>query len=191
MALILTSGPAAEPVSVDEAKAHMRVDGAGEDALISSLILTSRLHIEAALGLALIDQSWKLVLDRWPKDGRITIPIAPVREVTAIHVRNAQGDAELIDAGSYEVALAGRHPAIVTNGAEGSRPGVRVGGIEISLNAGYGASANDVPAPIRQALLMLVAHWYEHRDPIEIGAPQTSVPHSISRLLNPYRAVRI
>lgn len=57
MALVLTNGPSVEPVSVSEAKAHLRIDGAEEDVLLASLILTSRLHVEAALGLALIDQT--------------------------------------------------------------------------------------------------------------------------------------
>ena len=51
MSLVMTSGPALEPVSLAEAKAHLRLDDVAEDALLQSLIVTSRLHIEAALGL--------------------------------------------------------------------------------------------------------------------------------------------
>jgi len=57
MALVLTSGPASEPVTLAEAKTHLRVDGSAEDTLIASLIITSRLHVEAGLGLALVTQS--------------------------------------------------------------------------------------------------------------------------------------
>ncbi len=53
------------------------------------------------------------------------------------------------------------------------------------------SSRNDVPAPIRQALLMLVAHWYEHRDPLEIGSAAAQIPGGISELLMPYRGVRL
>jgi uncharacterized phiE125 gp8 family phage protein len=48
-----------------------------------------------------------------------------------------------------------------------------------------------VPAPIRQALLLLVAHWYEHRDPIEIGTDSTIIPAAVSELLKPYRMRRL
>ncbi len=63
MGLMQLSGPGAEPLTLDEIKAHARIDGGLEDALLQSLLLTSRLHIEAALGLALISQRWRLVLD--------------------------------------------------------------------------------------------------------------------------------
>lgn len=66
MPLILTDGPAVEPVTLAEAKAHLRVDGTAEDTLIGSLIVTSRLHVEAAMGLALVTQSWSVFLDAWP-----------------------------------------------------------------------------------------------------------------------------
>lgn len=78
MSLVLTSGPALEPVTLAEAKAHLRVDHNHEDSLIQSLIITSRLHIEAALGLALITQSWAYFLDRWPKAPRITDHDSPL-----------------------------------------------------------------------------------------------------------------
>lgn len=191
MALTMTSGPAVEPVGVDEAKAHLRIDGASEDALIASLVLTSRLHIEAALGLALVDQSWRLILDAWPKDGIVKLPLSPVTAVSEIRVRDSAGVGTIVDAGSYDVALVGRPQRIVGKSAGWPKPGLRAAGIEIDLAAGYGASADDVPAPIRHALLLLVAHWYEHRDPFEIGAPQTAIPNAVSRLLSPYRAVRV
>jgi uncharacterized phiE125 gp8 family phage protein len=64
-------------------------------------------------------------------------------------------------------------------------------GIEINLIAGFADAASDVPEPIRHAVLLLVAHWYEHRDPIEIGAAGTAIPCPVSELLAPYRAVRL
>ena len=191
MALMMTSGPAVEPVGVDEAKAHLRIDGVSEDALIASLVLTSRLHIEAALGLALIDQSWRLVLDAWPKDGIVKLPMSPVTAVSAIRVRDGEGPSTLVNADNYDVALVGRPQRIIPKSASWLQPATRAAGIEIDFIAGYGAAAVDVPAPIRQALLLLVAHWYEHRDPFEIGTPQTGIPQAVSRLLGPYRAVRV
>lgn len=191
MALVLRSGPLAEPVSVEEVKAHLRIDGGAEDALIASLILTSRLHIEAALGLALITQGWRLVLDAWPQNGIVAVPLSPVQSVSEIRVRDGAGAPVIADPEAYSLETTGRPQRIVEMGAGLPRPGRRVAGIEIDLVAGYGAAAADVPAPIRQALMLLIAHWYEHRDPFEIGATQTTVPGAVSRLLQPYRPVRL
>lgn len=191
MALIMRSGPLSEAVSLDEVKSHLRIDGASEDALLASLVLTSRLHIETALGLALMTQGWSFVLDAWPAGGVVSFPIAPVLAIDEIRVRDGNGGADTIAADRYEFAGAGRPQRVVCRDGRWPSPGTRVAGIEIDFTAGYGANPDDVPAPVRQALLLLVAHWYEHRDPFEIGAPQTHVPSAVSRLLAPYRAVRL
>lgn len=191
MGLVLVTGPGAEPLSLDEVKMHLRVDGTTEDALITSLLITSRLHIEAALGIALITQSWKLILDAWPANGEVALPIAPVAEVTQVRILAADGTPETLSSGAFLVDASRRPARLVPSAGAWPKPRRKVAGIEIDISAGFGAAPDDVPEPIRQALLLLVAHWYEHRDPVEIGAPATAVPHAVSRLLNPYRPVRL
>lgn len=191
MALVLTSGPAIEPVTVTEAKAHLRVDGSAEDVLISSLILTSRLHLEASLDLALITQSWTLVLDRWARGSDIEIPMSPLLSVNAVRVKKADGSFTVVPATSYVVDIASRPARIVWNATVKPDPGVPANGIEIDFTAGFGATANLVPAPLRHALLLLTAHWYEHRDPTEIGSQSARVPAAISDLIQPFRKIRL
>lgn len=191
MTLILRAGAAVEPVSLDEAKAHLRVDGNEEDLLISSLIMTSRLHIEAALGVALVTQRFRLLLDQWPRSGAIRIPVRPVQEIEEIRLRDGQGGLEVVDADTYDVDVTSSPARIVTLLGSPPRSPKRVNGLEVDLVAGYGDLATDVPAPIRQGLLMLVAHWYEHRDPVEIGSPRTAIPPAVSNLIKPYRLVRL
>jgi uncharacterized phiE125 gp8 family phage protein len=191
MALVLTSGPAVEPVTVAEAKAHLRVDGTAEDVLISSLILTSRLHIEAALGLALITQSWRLLLDQWPKGMSVELPMRPVQSIGSVTVYGADLTPVVLAATDYILEGQGVPPRLTRTGPFWP-PALRAAsGIEIVFTAGFGAAATDVPAPIRHALMMLIAHWYEHRDPIEIGTAEANIPASISELLMPYRVTRI
>jgi uncharacterized phiE125 gp8 family phage protein len=191
MALVLTSGPALEPVSVADTKAHLRLDGSAEDALIASLILTSRLHVEAALGFALISQSWTLLLDAWPAEGPVVFPIRPVLSITSARVLSATGVPTVIAASDYLLDGSGLVPRLVSTGAIWPRPGKAANGIEIAFTAGFGPAATDVPAPIRHALLLLAAHWYEHRDPFEIGFSGSNIPKAVSDLLMPYRAVRL
>lgn len=191
MALVMRTAPGCEPISVAEAKAYLRIDGSSEDILISSLILTSRLHIEAALGLALISQGWRLVLDRWPRSGAVKLPLRPMQDITEVRVLDADGIPKIVNANSYVVDTAGVPPRLIATVAGWPKQGRAANGIEIDLTAGYGGEAKDVPEPIRQALLMLVAHWYEHRDPVEIGSDAVAIPSGVSRLLKPYRMVRI
>lgn len=191
MALVLTSAPASEPITLEEAKAHLRIDTADEDALIASLILTSRLHIEAALTIALTTQSWRLVLDRWPKSASVIVPVHPLQSVAVVRTLAADGTPKVVPPSSYLVDVASTPGRLIRTGTTLPQPGRSSGGIEIEFTAGYGAEPGSVPAPIRQAMLLLVAHWYEHRDPIEIGAPEAAIPHAVSRLLAPFRRYRL
>ncbi len=191
MSLQMTSGPAIEPITLAEAKAHLRVDGTDEDQLISSLILTSRLHIEAALGLALITQSWRLLLDKWPKTGEVRMPLRPLQAISDVKVYDTSGTPSQVSTGNYVADVTGNPGRLVATGLGLPIPGQKANGIEIAFTAGYGDAQTDVPAPIRQALLMLVAHWYEHRDPVEIGTPGVAIPAAVSRLLKPYRLARL
>lgn len=191
MSLVMTSPPAVEPATVAEAKAHMRIDTDAEDILIGSLVLTSRLHIETALSLALITQSWKLTLDRWPQSREIELPLAPLRSVGGVRVIDASGNATTVSDQSYLVDVASRPPRLIWNNSVPQLPGRAAKGIEIDLTAGFGDSAASVPAPLKHAILMLTAHWYEHRDPREIGQDGARIPDAISDLITPFRTIRL
>lgn len=194
MSLVLTAPPAVEPVSLAEAKAHLRVDSTAEDALVSSLIVTSRLHIEAALALALVTQSWTWTIDAWQHGRSIALPMRPVASIDGVSI--AGRDGTRIDLAPSDYVLDGSAaPARLTSLAERfPRPGTPALGIEIRFTAGFGGSATDVPQPICHALLMLVAHWFENREPVLTSgtrATATPIPDTVSELLAPYRTARI
>lgn len=97
MSAYLVTAPAAEPLSLADAKAFVRVEHGDDDAIIASLIAAARNHIEALTRCVLITQTWRLVLDRWPDGGRIVPRIGPVQSVVAARVFNAAGEASEID----------------------------------------------------------------------------------------------
>lgn len=191
MSLELIRPPAVEPVSIAEAKAHARIDTAVEDAIVASLITTSRLSIEAALGLGLVSQDWRIRLDEVPRSGVIWLPMRPLETVLAVRVRGTGGAEATLGVSDYEVDAASVPPRIALSPAAGVQTGVKLGGFEIDVTVGYGGAATDVPAPIRQALLMLVAHWYEHREPVAAGAAPARIPDIVDALLAPFREVRL
>lgn len=191
MILVMTSPPGVEPVTVADAKAHMRIDHDSEDVLIASLVLTSRLHIETALSLALITQSWMITLDRWPQGPIVELPLAPLQSVTNVRVRDAAGNTATVPDTAYLVDMASRPPSIVWNNAPRPVPGTAANGIEIDISVGFGDDATSVPAPLKHAILMLTAHWYEHRDPGEIGSETARIPDAVSSLINPFRTIRL
>ncbi len=192
MALVLTRAPTVEPITVADAKAHLRIEGSSEDVVLASLVLTSRLHVETALGLALLSQGWTLTLDEWPAAGVLHLPIRPLLSVDAVRVLPSSGAPALLHPSTYIVDTTGWRGRIVRAfGSDWPRPGKSANGIEIELTTGFGTSAADVPAPIAQALLLLVAHWYERRDPVEIGSAAARIPAAVSNLLAPYVEKRL
>ncbi|MEO6014103.1 MAG: head-tail connector protein [Devosia sp.] len=157
MTSYLIAGPGEEPVSLAETKLFCRIDGADEDALVSALIAAARLHVESLTGRALIAQTWRLVLDSSPL--LVPLPVVPaIALVDAPDGAVLQGDSVLL--------------------AE------QVDQLTLDYTAGYGG-AEDVPQDLKQAVLTLVAYWYEHRDSV------TEAPLGFERLVSSYRRVRL
>ncbi|AXS39961.1 head-tail connector protein [Breoghania sp. L-A4] len=184
MASILISPPAAEPLTLEEAKLFLRLDSSDEDALVSALIAAARGHVEAATGRALIHQGWRVFRDGWPSRRIVRLPRAPLASVDAVTVYDADGAAELLDAALYS-ADGATAPARLVVSDEAPEPGLSVNGVAIDITAGYGASAADVPQPLRLAVRRLVAHWYERRE------TEGSIPPNVAALLAPYRIVSL
>jgi uncharacterized phiE125 gp8 family phage protein len=187
----LLAGPAEEPVTVAEAKAWLKVDGADEDALIATLITAARLHLESVTGRALLTQSWRLVLDAWPQGGEVRLPVAPLSALTAIRAFDEDGDEHAIGLAQFVVEAGGTPARLVLPGTVAGMPLLRQRfGIEIDYVAGFGEAA-DVPQELKQALLVLVAHWFEHRDAVVIAGSGAVIPFGFDRLIAPWREVRL
>ena len=107
MALVLTRAPTVEPITVADAKAHLRIEVSSEDVVLASLVLTSRLHVETALGLALLSQGWTLTLDEWPAAGVLHLPIRPLLSVDAVRVLPSSGAPALLHPSTYIVDTTG------------------------------------------------------------------------------------
>jgi uncharacterized phiE125 gp8 family phage protein len=191
MSSILLSPPAVEPVSLAEAKAYLRVEHGDDDAVIAALIAGARLHIEAQIRRALITQSWRLVRDAWPADGRIAVAPAPLRELLAARVYRLDGSTQDIDVDVF-VPDAASAPAML-GFALGAlpAPGRTVGGIELDVEVGYGDAPSDVPEPLRQAIRILTAHWYENRGLLGESGAVGVLPQSAGALIAPYRVLSL
>jgi uncharacterized phiE125 gp8 family phage protein len=187
MSSFLLTAPAAEPLSLDEAKAHLRVESSDEDDLIAALVTGARLHVEAQTRRALISQSWRVTADAWPPDGRLTVTPAPLQSLTAVRVYDEEGTARDVDLQTFVLDLA--NSALVFAPWALPAPGRCALGIEIDVVAGYSATANDVPEPLRQAIRLLIAHWYENRGLAAAG--QSLLPETVAALLAPYRVLSL
>jgi uncharacterized phiE125 gp8 family phage protein len=188
MSSIMTTPPALEPVSLVEVKAHLRVTHTDEDQLISQLMIAARRVIEARSGLLLMAQQWTHYRDSWPWDGVIDLPLVPLISLDDLKVYGEDGAAAIIDPAHYYADLASRPPRLLLRGSRAWAPPGRAGnGIAIEVTAGFGTAASAVPEPLRQAILVLTAHWYEYRG----NAEPPPAPLTLDALIVPYREVRL
>ena len=187
--MILTA-PVAEPLALAEARAFLRADTNDDDELIASLIAAARTHVEALTRRALITQCWRLTLDAWPADGRIPVRPAPLRELTAARVYDLAGNVTALDLQHFVPDLGASELAVAPWAL--MQPARLAAGIELDVTVGYGDTSADVPEPLRQAMRLLVAHWYENRGLVVTGAMSlASLPATVAALVAPYRVVSL
>jgi uncharacterized phiE125 gp8 family phage protein len=192
MAATLTTPPVVEPLTLSDVKSHLKLDGNDDDGLLNRLIIAARQHIETRTGCALINQDWLIYFNNWPQSGQLEFPLFPVSVVSSLKTYNAQDIASLIDPSHYTVNLVARPSSLVLRSSRGwAKPGRPVNGIEVAVQAGFGATADDVPEPIRQAMLLLIAHWYEIRQPSCGEVPGIDLASQLDDLLAPHKQVRL
>lgn len=189
MTTALISGPPMEPVTLADVKAHLRIDTPDEDPLLQAAIVAARAHIEARTRRVLINQLWRLYLDQWPDGRAVPIPLSPIIAVTAVTFYDIAGVARVWGPENYRIDPSAQPARLIAK----LRPAAALydNGIEIDVVAGYGVSSIDVPAPLRQAILVLVAAWYERRGMIGHDAVGALEPEGFNALIAPYMVRRL
>lgn len=187
MALTLISGPAQQPVTLAEARLHLRLDASGdppthpEDSLVEMLITATTGHLDGADGVlrrALVTQRWRLSLGAFPI-GAIKLPLPPLQSVEAVSYVDADGEEQSFADYAVDPAFG------CIRGAWPSGSDVR-----IDFTAGYGGAGN-VPAPLKAAILLHVGHLYANREAVNIGNITTELPLAYDALIYPYRLISL
>lgn len=193
MGLVLLTGPAEEPATVAEAKAHLRVDTAEDDTLIGYLITAAREHVESHCRRALVTQTWDLFLDDYPAGDEIALPWPRLRSVESIQYHKEDGTSATFSSSNYAVDTASEPGRVaLASGASWPTAELRpVNGFQVRFQAGYGA-AGTVPRAIKQAILLIVGALYENREQIVVaqGVNISALPFGAWALLGPYRVYR-
>lgn len=187
MNLIEVTAPAAEPVTLAEAKAQCRIDtsDAASDAFVTGLIVAARRMVEAYLHRRLITQT--VEFRRSGLGAAIALPIAPVQAVASITYLDLTGSEQTLAADQFRLdrsclpyrlvpAYGVTWPAVLGD----------VDTVGVRLTVGYGDAGSDVPADIKAALLMMIAHLNENREASAIGISVTELPLGVPAMLTPH-----
>lgn len=186
----LITAPAAEPILLADAKLHLRVTTASDDALISLMIAAAREEAENEIGRALITQTWENYLDAFPAAIGLFNP--PLQSVTSVNYVDSAGNAQTL-AGTEYVVDDKQEPAWIVPAFGKSWPATRdaVNVVTVRFVCGYGNADTNVPKAIRNWILLRVGALYENRAAVVLMDGRVNVAalpaQFIDRMLDRYR----
>jgi uncharacterized phiE125 gp8 family phage protein len=186
--LELITPPALEPVSLSEAKTHLRVDGSAEDTLITALIQSARQHVEGATSRSLMPTTWRESFAEFST--MLTLTMAPLVSIVSVKAYDSAGTLGTMSPGLYLPMapggpLASRGWVELADGSSWPDTPTRSNAVQVEYLAGY-ADAAAVPGPLKSALLLTLTDLFENRaggiEQRMIGANP-----AVDALLAPYR----
>lgn len=185
MRLSVLTPPAEEPVSLAEAKAHLRLEISDDDAVVARLIKAARQRCEGEIARSFVTTGWRLKLDgfpsllrfpssrpssRWLERGTywgyllpIEIPRADLLAVSAVSYVNTLGVTTTLSPTLYTVSAGAPGAVYPAYGTRWPATRAQPDALTVDFTAGYG-TASSVPECLKEAILLLVGHLYEHRE---------------------------
>lgn len=187
MGIVRTAAPTEPVITLDDAKAWLKVETADEDALIQGLIdaFTAWMDgLDGVLGLALGTQEWRLTMDAFPC-GEIVLPLGPLVSVDAVTYVDDAGATQTVANGDYTVDLSTMRLAPVESWPA---TGDVMAAVRIDFTCGHAATGGAAACPdgIKLALKLLLANAYHNR---EASAPtaMAALPFGVDALIAPHR----
>ena len=176
---------------VQEFKDHLRLgtgfaDDGTQDVLLKRLLRAAMGAIEARIGKVLIARDFLYTRSDWRDLAEQALPVAPVRWITSVTVLDRLGAGVLIAVSRYVLAKDLHRPKLVASGL--LLPTIPTdGSVEIVFNAGFGVAWADVPVDLRQAVLLLGAHYHDVRSEAGVGM----LPFGVTALIERWRTIRV
>ena len=190
---IRTVAPSGDLITLAEAKAHLRVDHSDEDTYIPSLAMAAVSYLDGysgRLGRALITQTW--AQDYLAFSEVMRLPLGDLIAVTSVTYYDSANSQQTLATSVYAAASDGLGPYISRKpGQSWPSSYARQDAVRVTWTAGFGATAASVPAAIKHAALLLIAHWYANREAVNVGNITSELPLAYEALLAPFIRNRI
>lgn len=173
--------PAVEPVTLEQVKNHSRITHIEDDSWLLMAMVVARQFIEKTCELSLITQTRRTTFDGFRKPW-LTLAYGPTISISGIEYYDQTNTLQTL--ANYQAALES-NPCMIVPAAGQAWPQTmpnRMDAVKVTYVAGYGDPEN-VPAALRQAILLLVDHWYSNRSAVEMGSPGP-IPFGVDSLIN-------
>lgn len=191
MALRVVTPPAESPVSLIEAKAHLRLEESVDDTYVTSLIEAARLYVEKTCERGLVLQTLELTRPRLLSIASLVLPGGALADTPQVVVTYLDADGVLQTLSSaeyYTVAGGDARPGTLYLVPDSTWPDMidRPDALKVQYRVGWSTAAT-VPQPLRHAVLLVVSQLYEHRTPEVTGTIATTLEFALDALMAPYR----
>lgn len=193
---VLVTPPADVPVTLAEAKAHLRVEHAEDDAFITAKVAAAVAHLDGlsgVLGRCLMTQTWRFDFDGFPDDRALRLVFPDIvrtgDDVPVVTYRDLAGAVQTLDAAAYHAIEDARGSALrLASGASWPETSDHPAAVSVTASFGY-ADAASVPGPLKAAVLEMVGDLYRFRETAVIGVTAAAIPMSadVERMIRPYR----
>jgi uncharacterized phiE125 gp8 family phage protein len=191
LAPVLISAPTLDPVTLAEAKNHLRVDSDDEDTFIEALVTAATAHLDGhsgVLGRALVTQTWRQDFDGF--SDALRLPLFPVASITHVKYYDADNALQTLSSSVYSLFVdgGGAYVALAPD-QEWPSSYSRVDAVAVTYVAGL--AVGSVPMPIKAAILLMVGDLYANRETAQVGSVASKIPMSttVDALISPYRRV--
>lgn len=182
-----TIAPLVTPVSLAEAKAHLRVTHSDEDAVITGLIEAATSHFDGhgELGRAMITQTWAQWVNQAP--GWVRLRMGPFLSLVSVEYYDTDNALQTATLSDFEIWRDGDFVTLkpkkdFTWPEAYTRPDA----IKITYTAGFGGAGSDVPQSIRHAILLTVGHLFENRE-ASTDVRKEALPMAVEALISNHR----
>lgn len=190
MGLVQSVAPTVEPLTIEEAKLHLRVDAEDENTAIAALIQSAREYVENFTGRQLITATYQWSLDAFV--GVLYLPKPPLQSVTTVAYTDGDGNGQTVSSANYQVDTASQPGRVVPSYSK-TWPTTRneLNAVVVTYKAGYGDTALNVPEQYKTAMKLLIGHWFENREAIITGMAAKETPLAADAVLSPFRMAQI
>lgn len=195
----LVTAPTAEPITLSQTKAHLRVDHSDDDTAIARLITTARQYVEMVTGRAMLTQTWDVYYDWFPNCSHMRLPFGQLQSVDAFAWTDSGGTTRtwtvsggnLVESGTTRAHIdAVNEPARITLAYSQSWPTDTLktsNPIRVRITCGY----TTVPSNLTAAMLLLIDHWYRNTSAVIVGETASvstaEIPLAFGALIANYR----
>lgn len=186
---VQTVAPTVSPIELEDAKLHMRVSGTDEDFLIQGLIDAAQAYVQEYQWSQLTSATWEMRMDHFPPDNVILLHPNPVISITSVQYVDTGGTTQTLTSTTDYVTDVNQKPARIVPAYAKWWPITRwhINDVVVTFVAGYGATSSTIPVTTRQAILLLISHWYWNREATGMAAGEIEFAVKALLGLNSYR----